>query len=175
MARTPRPLLAYYSRTGTTETVARAVKGRLDDPAVEVIRPTRRRRYVNWLARSFVPGSTVPIEPVETDPRDRSVAFLGTPKWTFSCPPVTAYLERVRYDGASVGLFVTYGGFDEERYARGLAERLRALGAAHVTSLLVKRDRVGGPDIEAAVESFVAETVAGANATGQSGRETSNT
>lgn len=70
---------------------------------------------------------------------------------------------------------MTDGGFDEERYARGLAERLRALGAAHVTSLLVKRDRVGGPDFEAAVASFVAETVAGANATGQSGRETSNT
>lgn len=138
----PSVLVAYYSRTGTTAAVAEAVLDHLEDPAVERIRPRRSRSYLNWLARSFVPGAAVPIEPIEHDPRDYDAVFLGTPKWTLSCPPVTAYLDQVRFDGAAVGLCLTFGGFDEERYAHRLVERLHAAGADAVETLLVKRERV---------------------------------
>ena len=151
----PRTLVAYYSRTGTTERVARAVFDRLDDPTVERIRPTRQRRYPNWLARSFVPGASVPIEPVAADPRTFDAVFLGTPKWTLACPPVNAYLDRVGFDGA-VGLFVTFGGFDEARYARRLAGRLEAAGADPVETLLAKRDRVEVGAVDDDVAGFVA-------------------
>lgn len=156
---TPTALVTYYSRTGTTAAVARTVTNRLSDPAVERIRPTTSRGYPNWLARSFVPGSTVPIEPIEHHPRDYDVVFLGTPKWTLSCPPVSEYLDRVRFDGTGVGLFLTFGGFDEKRYARGLVERLRDEGAATVETLLVKRDRVGGNGYDADVDAFVEAVV----------------
>lgn len=155
MTGAPPPLLVYYSRTGTTAAVARAVEERLPEPDVERLRPRKRRRYANWLARSVVPRSTVPIEPVDHDPRDREAVFLGTPKWTLSCPPVNAYLDRVRFDGATVGLFLTFGGFDEERYARRLDERLRQEGADTVERLLVKRDRV-----EASPEAFGGDVAA---------------
>lgn len=155
-------LVVYYSRTGTTATVAGSVVARLSDPAVERIRPRRARSYPNWLVRSFVPGSTVPIESVEHRPPDFDAAFLGTPKWTLSCPPVSAYLDRMAFDGVPVGLFLTYGGFDEERYARRLAERLREEGAVAVERLLVERDRVEagpeafGDDVAAFVEDVLA-------------------
>ncbi|MFB6354210.1 MAG: flavodoxin family protein [Halobacteriales archaeon] len=165
MTGAPPPLLVYYSRTGTTAAVARAVEERLPEPEVERVRPTKRRRYPNWLARSFVPGSTVPIEPVDHDPRDREAVFLGTPKWTLSCPPVNAYLDRVRFEGAAVGLFLTFGGFDEERYARRLDERLREAGADAVETLLLKRDRVeAGPGAyEDDVSAFVEDVLASAD------------
>ena len=159
MSPTPRTLVAFYSRTGTTERVARAVEARLDDPTVERLRPTKQRRYLHWLARSFVPGSTVAIDPVEADPRAFDAVFLGTPKWTFSCPPVTAYLDRVRFDGVPVGLFLTYGGFDEERYARRLEDRLRAAGAAEVVTLLARRERVDAGAVGADVEALVADVL----------------
>lgn len=148
-------LVVYYSYTGTTAAVARSVGQRLDDPVVERIRPQKRRRYLNWLARSFVPESSVRIEPIEADPRGFDAVFLGTPKWTLSCPPVTAYLNRVRFDGATVGLFLTYGGFDEERYARRLVSRLQRAGAETVETLLIKRDRVGGEGYGTEVSAFV--------------------
>lgn len=157
------PLVAYYSRTGTTEAVARTVIGSLPDPAIERLRPERRRRYLDWLARSFVPGSTVPIRPVEHDPGDHDAVFLGSPKWTLSCPPVTAYLDRVAFDGAAVGLFLTFGGFDQERYADRLVERLRGQGAASVETLLVKRDRVESGAYEDEIPAFVEAVLARAD------------
>ncbi|MFB6133961.1 MAG: hypothetical protein ABEJ55_03135, partial [Halanaeroarchaeum sp.] len=40
------------------------------------------------------------------------------------------------------GLFVTYGGFDEKRYARRLSDRLERSGAAVAARLLVKRSEI---------------------------------
>lgn len=149
-------VLTYYSRTGTTATVAGELADRFEAPTVQRIRPDRERRYWNWLARSFVPGSTVPIEGVETDLRDADALVLGTPKWTLSCPPVTEFVERASLDGVPTGLFLTYGGFDERRYVDRLVERVAAAGADVVATLLVKRDRVGSPGYHEALDEFAA-------------------
>ncbi|MFW5918794.1 MAG: flavodoxin family protein [Halanaeroarchaeum sp.] len=149
-------VLTYYSRTGTTARVAADLAARFADPTVQRIRPDRERRYANWLARSFVPGSTVPIEGVETDLREASALVLGSPKWTLSCPPVTAFLERANLEGVPTALFLTYGGFDERRYLNRLVERVSDAGADVVATLLVKRDRVGSAEYEAALDEFVA-------------------
>lgn len=148
------PLVAYFSRTGTTATVASAVADRFDDPTVERVRPVAERGYLRWLACSFVPGSTVAIEPGVSDFEPYDAVLLGTPKWTLSCPPVNAFIERAAFDGTTVGLFLTCGGFDEDRYCRRLTERLEGVGADVVATLVVRRDRVEAGAFEAAVDSF---------------------
>lgn len=150
------PALVYYSRTGTTARVATDLEERLDDPAVHRIRPRTERRYPNWLARSFVPGATVPIEPIATDLTDADALVLGSPKWTLSCPPVTEYLSRLKAADVATGVFLTYGGFDERRYMNRLVERVADTGADVVATLLVKRDRVGSSEYGAALDEFVA-------------------
>lgn len=149
-------VISYFSRTGTTASVAVDLQTAFDDPVVQRIRPTRNRRYPNWLLRSFVPGSTVPIEPLRTDLNTADLLVLGTPKWTVSCPPVTEFIERADLEGLPVGLVVTFGGFDERRYARSLEERLREAGAETVATLLVKRDRLGSAEYEDGLDRFVA-------------------
>jgi flavodoxin len=136
------PLVVYYSRTGNTHRVAHTIASTLESPTVERIRPVTRRRYSNWLLRSCVPGSRVPIQPIETDLSSRTAVFLGTPKWTLSCPPVTEYVERADFEGTKIGVFMTYGGFDEERYLRQLVDRLEAQGGTVVATLRVQRDAI---------------------------------
>ncbi len=148
------PVVVYYSRTGTTKQVASAVADAAGLAQVESIRPRAERPYWRWLLRSFVPGSTVPIEPVPTDLRNASAVFLGSPKWTLSCPPVTEFLDAARLDGVPTGIFLTYGGFDEKRYADALVDRVKDCGADVRASLLVKRDRVGEAEYRTAVEEF---------------------
>lgn len=150
------PALVYYSRTGTTARVADDLTARLDDPVVHRIRPRTERRYPNWLARSFVPGSRVPIEPVGTDLTDADALLLGSPKWTLSCPPVTEYVSRLEATDVPTGVFLTYGGFDERRYLNRLVERVADTGAEVAATLLVKRDTVGSPEYENALDEFVA-------------------
>lgn len=148
------PVVVYYSRTGTTRAVATDVADGFAAPAVHRIRPRTERSYPNWLARSFLPGSTVPIEPVPTDLRAADAVVLGTPKWTLSCPPVTEFLRRVDLDGVPVGLVVTYGGFDEQRYADALVDRLEGMGADVRATLLVERDAVGAPGYDERLSAF---------------------
>lgn len=150
-----RVAVTYFSRTGTTEQVASDFASILERPSVHRIRPTKQRRYWNWLLRSFVPGSTVPIESMRTDYRDADALFLGSPKWTFSCPPVTAFVDRLQVEGVPTGLFLTYGGFDERRYAEALADRLEDAGADLRATLLVKRERVGTPQYDTGLQEFV--------------------
>lgn len=156
------PAVVYYSRTGTTERVATDLASRLanrtadpDGPAVHRIRPRTDRRYPNWLARSFVPGSRVPIEVMATDVTDADHLLIGSPKWTLSCPPVTEYLARLTATDVPTGVFLTYGGFDEQRYLDRLVERVEDAGADVVATLLVKRDRVGSAEYERGLASFV--------------------
>lgn len=149
-----RACVTFYSRTGNTHAVAKDIAARCRDPEVCRIRPQTERSYANWLLRSFLPGSRVPIRPLRTDLREFDTVFLGTPKWTFSCPPVTEFVSRGKLDGVTVAPFVTYGGFDEERYTRRLAARLRRKGAAVPATLRVARDSIGGPEYESAIDEF---------------------
>ena len=146
--------IAYYSRTGTTRSVAETVAERFLAATVNRIRPEVERRYADWLLRSAVPGSSVPIEPIQTDLREYDAIFLGTPKWTLSCPPFTEFLRRASLEEVPTGVFLTYGGFDEERYLRRIASTLRANGADVRATLRVQRDAIDTPECDAGVARF---------------------
>lgn len=148
-------LVVYYSRTGTTRLLARKLIQQLPDPDVTRIRPRRERSYANWLARSFLPNATVDIEPVPHDLREYDAVFLGSPKWTLSCPPVNAFLEQVNLQDVPVGVFVTYGGFDERRYASSLASTIRERGGSTRAKLLVQRDQVRKPGLRTRIDTFI--------------------
>lgn len=157
MASERRPAIVYYSRTGTTHHVAKDLAARLADPVSLRIEPTRQRSYPNWLLRSFVPGSRVDIDPIETDLTSYDPVLFGSPKWTLSCPPVTDYLSRASLADVSVGLFLTFGGFDEERYAARLRDRLRERGARVRSTVLVKRETVGTDSYRRSLQGFLSE------------------
>ncbi len=131
--------IAYFSWTGNTENVAREIIHvlRKRHEILEArIKPLRDLPYLLWLILSFIPESKVKIEDCSID--DPDVLFLGTPKWTFSCPPVNTFLESVKWRG-DVYLFITCGGFDEKRYARNLENKLKKLGFNHGDTLIIKR------------------------------------
>lgn len=150
----PNVCIAYYSRTSNTRSVAETVAARFPAATIDRIRPERERRYANWLLRSAVPGSSVPIEPIQTDLREYDAVFLGTPKWTLSCPPFTEFLRRASLEGCPTGVFLTYGGFDEKRYLRRIVSKLRENGADVRATLRVQRDSVGTPECDAGVSRF---------------------
>ncbi|MFB6081310.1 MAG: flavodoxin family protein [Halanaeroarchaeum sp.] len=147
--------VVYYSRTGTTERVATDLADRVPRPAVQHVEPTTERRYPTWLLLSFVPGATVPIADLQTDLRQADALLVGTPKWTLACPPTNAFVRALEATDVPTGLFVTYGGFDERRFADDLARRLVAAGADLRATLLVQRDAVGADDYADGLETFL--------------------
>lgn len=156
-----RVLLAWCSRTGTTAAAAAHARGLLEERGHAVaeapIAPRWDLPYPLWLLLSFIPGSRVPLAPAAQGqglphPRDFDRCLLALPKWTFSCPPVNGYLARFAPCLPPTALLVTCGGWDQDRYLRTLAHRLRAAGVEIIGVLALKRRRVedgsAGEDLE---------------------------
>ncbi|RPJ86899.1 MAG: hypothetical protein EHM18_03865 [Acidobacteria bacterium] len=153
-----RILVVYYSFTSTVESLARSIETHLargHQVTVTRIRPVRNRPYWQWLLLSFIPGCSVAITgpPPNLDGFDR--ICLGFPKWTLSCPPLNRYLAMLPIlpPETSIGLFMGFGGFDEDRYLREVTARVSRRGRL-VASLAVKRKLAGTPESLSLVRQF---------------------
>lgn len=148
-----RVLITFFSYTGNTRVAAQRLAALLRKEAevdLEEIQPIKRYPYLCWLLLSFIPNLRTTIKQPKVDPRRYDLVCLGVPKWTFTCPPVNQYLEEVDLTGKAVGLFVTYGGFDERRYLKQMVNHLTKKGVKLKATLLLKRswvkeDKIGEP------------------------------
>lgn len=154
-----RLLLAYFSYTGNTRRIVQALSERLqksyDVEIVEIV-PTRKRSYLHWLAYSFVPESEVEIESPETELSCYDTVLLGFPKWTFSCPALNRYIRGLRnVSKPRFYLFMTCGGFDEQRHLKSMTRKLTKMGISVVETLTVKRKQIQTGTYTESVDSFV--------------------
>jgi len=138
-----RVLIAFFSYTGNTRAAAKHLAALMNIREVKVeleeIQPSKRYPYFYWLLLSFIPNLRTPIKKPRVDPSNYDLVCLGLPKWTLSCPPVNQYLKEVNLRGKVVGLFLTYGGFDEKRYLRQIVKQLTRKGVKVKATLLLKR------------------------------------
>jgi len=153
-----RLLVAHFSYTGNTKRIAQALSEKLqrsyDVEIVEIV-PTHKRSYLHWLAYSFVPDSEVEIENPETELSPYDVVLLGFPKWTFSCPPLNRYIRKLRsLSKPRFYLFMTCGGFDEQRFLNSITRKLTKMGCNIVESLTIKRKQIQSGTYAQSVDSF---------------------
>ncbi len=151
-------LVAYYSFTGNTRHIAQALAQRLGDfcdvETVEII-PTRRRCYLHWLAYSFVPDYEVEIENSEMELSRYDGVLLGFPKWTFSCPPLNGFVRKLRsLNKPRFYLFMTCGGFDEQRFLDSFTHKLARIGCNVAGSLTIEQKQIHRETYRESVDSF---------------------
>lgn len=114
----PKILVVYYSRTGHTEQVARALADKLGAD-LEPIREARNRKGI-WeyfrSGREALTGRLPEIEPARHDPAAYDIVLLGSPVWA-SRPstPMSAYLAAHKVGLKAVACFVTLGGSGAEK------------------------------------------------------------
>jgi hypothetical protein len=153
-------LVTWYSRTGTTARVAQQAAHRLREMGHRVtataIEPAFDLPYPLWLALSFVPRSRFPLAATSIAVSDHDACLLASPKWTFSCPPLSTFLARYGRQLPPTGVLITCGGWDQERYLASLVARLRSLGVAILGEVLLKRREVEGGRFEETLMEFLA-------------------
>lgn len=123
--------LYYYSFTGTCEDIASEL-GQFLGLIPKAIKSYEFSYWI-WLFLSFFPMIYTKISYPLPESRE---AILVFPKWTFNCPPVTAFLRKVKFE--RLFLIVSYGGWGERPYG----ERYKRLALQKSTNLelhLVKR------------------------------------
>lgn len=117
-----------YSRTGTTSLAAGQAASRLKRAGHNVseikIEPKVLLPYAAWLLFSFIPRSFVPIKPLDIQSLKLDSCLLALPKWTFSCPPVNAFLRKNLFNLPPCAVLTTYGGWNERPYLNALMRRL---------------------------------------------------
>jgi len=131
--------IIYFSWTGNTKAVVEVIAAELR-PRTQVrvleVRPKRRYPYFVWLLLSFIPGLGTDIGPVDvTSP----LVILAIPKWTVNCPPITTLLRKGIFKGRMIFPVITYGGFDEKRYAENYRRRIERVAWGTGRMLLVRR------------------------------------
>jgi len=150
--------LVYFSWTGNTKKVADTISQELSVHAkvrVIEITPKRDYPYLVWLFLSFLPNIGVAIE---CEKITSNIVFLCMPKWTVNCPPITTFLREANLKEKTVFLVITYGGFDEERYAESYKSKIGKLCQEVKDVLLIKRSRILSGD-EGAAKQWIAQII----------------
>ncbi len=128
--------LYFFTYTGNSRRIAEIVASKLNVKPKEI--RTYRFPYPIWLLLSFIPFLGVKID---VDEPDDDRILLCFPKWTFNCPPITAFLKKFAR-GREILMIICYGGFDERRYAEFYRKFALKCGAVKADYLIIKRRKL---------------------------------
>ncbi len=114
-----KPLVAYYSKTGNTRTVAQMISKAAAAEMEEVHEIGAKRNGIIGFLRSGRDGMTgaqTKIEQPQQKPSDYDLIFIGTPVWGWNLvPAIRTYLSAVDVDGLPVALFCTMGSSGDDK------------------------------------------------------------
>ena len=137
-----RMLVVYYSRTGTTGTVARTLRDELGCEVEQIAERKERRGVLGYLRAGFDATfhRAAELRPMSTDPKDYDLVIVGTPIWNASVSaPVRAYLAANRERIPRVAFFCTHGGSGSARVLHQMEE---ICGQKPVSALVLRTDEV---------------------------------
>jgi len=159
--RVRKALVCYFSYTGNTRIVAERLKEKLQlryQVDLLELMPRKNRPYLVWLIYSFLPNSRVAINKCISNLTGYDLICVGSPKWTFSCPPFNEYLNSLSgCAGKNFALFVTYGGFRKQDFLRRIVKVLELKGAASIQVLIVRRRKIPDNSYLQLVDDFAAK------------------
>jgi flavodoxin len=118
-------LIVFYSRSGGTRTLARALADALGCPIEELIDRRQRRGFVGYLRSAFDGffARTTELAEIQHDPAQYDLVIIGTPIWSRSMSaPIRTYLQQNRGRFRDAAFFLTHGGTGRRRVFDQMAE-----------------------------------------------------
>ena len=102
-------LVVYYSRTGTTKTVGKAIAKELKADSDEIIDLKKRLGPINWFIAAYdATRRKLTKIKVKKKPESYDMIIIGTPNWNKNmAPAVRTYLTNHKLGGKKVGFFCT--------------------------------------------------------------------
>lgn len=120
-----RTLVVYYSRSGNTRKLGRAIARALECDEAEIVDRKKRSGFLGFIASSIdaLKRGAADIEDTGKDPVDYDLVIIGTPVWAWSVSaPVSTYLEHVKDTLPEVAFFLTTDMTGIERTFRKMGE-----------------------------------------------------
>jgi flavodoxin len=108
-----KPLVIFYSRSGTTRTVGQAIANSLKCDVEEIIDTANRKGLFGWLrsGRDAMKKKLTVIQPTKFNPADYDVIIMGTPNWGNNyASAIRTYITQNQTKMKNVAFFTTCGG-----------------------------------------------------------------
>lgn len=152
-------LIVYYSRTGTTEKLARALAAELDARIEAIDCPSYAVERAGWLGYlkagwDSLKGRLPRVDLPDVTLTDYDLLLIGTPIWTsYPSVPMRAFLDQSLGFPPRVALFVTSGGHSPADKAAAMVADL--LPVPLEAMLSIGQSKVQGDDFDVELKAFV--------------------
>jgi flavodoxin len=106
-------LIAYYTRTGNTEKVAKSIAEEFNADLEKIIDKKKRTGIIGWIRAGYdaVRGNLTEIETIEKEPNMYDLIILGTPIWAGNpTPAIKTYILDNKEEFKKIALFSTSKG-----------------------------------------------------------------
>jgi len=144
-------LVVYYSLTGKTEVVARALAKELgaDIRRVEDLeKPEASFWFIVKGGFAAMRGVESEIKPIDTGFQGYDRVFVGSPVWGSSpSTPINAFIAKADFSGKDVILFMTMGGDDASSALRKMGERIEKKGGKIVDAFALSSGKAKDDDL----------------------------
>jgi len=147
-------LVVYYSRSGTTRTVAKQLAQLLDADVEEIQDSSSRKGPIGFMRSGYqaLNERKASIGKPVRNPGDYDVVIVGTPIWAGRVSsPVRTYLEQARGNVRSGAFFYTSGSGE---YPSVLGEMAQIVGCKSRAVIGVTGKQVSSGDVSGLLAAF---------------------
>lgn len=140
-----RSLVVYYSRSGSTETMARQVARTMGADIHRIGCKRYSLDFAGWrhAANDARSEHNPEIQPSTLDIKKYRLIFLGAPVWLFRpAPPLWSFVEQADLSGKKVVLFNTFNSRFKQAEFDKFKARVAARGGQVVDHVWVRRGRI---------------------------------
>jgi len=153
-----RTLVAYYTRSGNSRSVAEEIARAVGGADVEEIRDTVVREGLRGYWRSFLDGMFARTTTLAASGRrvsDYDLVIVGGPVWVGApSSPVRTWLRMHASELHAVAFFLTHGGSARDKVLATLA---KVVGRSPVAVLSVREREVGTSEASAMISAFAVD------------------
>ena len=137
-------LVAYYSRTNITKKLAEKIAGEVNADIEEIKPKVNYQGKIGYIkgGKDAISEKIIDLEPLEYDPADYDVVYIGTPVWAGKAStPTLSYMKQNEGKFSNVKFFVTLGGSGNESTLKQMEEySKKPLKTIAVSTKEVKKD-----------------------------------
>lgn len=150
-------LVAYYSRSGHTKQVAKAIAEQLNADLEEINDLKNRSGFFGFIIAGFDGTFKKPtqIKEIEKDPAQYDLVIMGSPIWGFvnSAPALRTYVSQNKDKFKKVAFFLTMGGSPGKS---AVADLEKVCGKKSLAMLEITEDQIGKGTQAQKVDQFIA-------------------
>ena len=147
-------LVVYYSRTGVTKKVGKAIARLLKCDFEEIIDTKNRAGPIGFIISGKDAGrrNLTKIKPIKKDPSKYGLVIIGTPVWVYNmAPAIRTYINQNKKKFKKVAFFCTLGSSGDDKAFK----EMQKLSKKPAATLSLKTKEVKKGDYIFKVEKFV--------------------